>query len=79
MSENMDADGSQLGPFHYEGPGGFEAWGFHFPSGMVIIEWIPASVPDDIDHIDGYHQSVYHSFEDFRTVCTGSIAWGGSP
>lgn len=69
----------KAGPFHYDSPNSFEAWGFHFPSGLVIIEWIPHSVPPGADRLDGYHQSVYHSWEDFRTICNGVITWGEHP
>lgn len=79
IADDFEIQEKDIGPFHYVGGEGFEAWGYHFPSGMVIIEWIPDSVPESEDKIDGFHQSVYHSFEDFRTVCTGEISWGVSP
>lgn len=67
------------GPFHYHGPEGFEAWGFRFPSGFIILEWIPESVPEDEQTIEDGHQSVYHTYEDFRATCTGDIEWGRTP
>ena len=79
MSE-PSADGTdRLGPFYYVGEEGFEAWGFVFPSGLTILEWEPNSVPDGEPELDGYHQSVYHSVEDFQTICTGRVDWGISP
>ncbi|ELY85424.1 hypothetical protein [Natrinema gari] len=67
------------GPFHYTGPEGFEAWGYRFPSGFLILEWIPESVPEDEQTIYNGPQSVYHSFADFRATCTGEIDWGRTP
>lgn len=72
-------DADRYGPFHYTGPEGFEAWGYRFPSDFLILEWIPESVPDSEDKIHGGHQSIYHSFEEFRTICTGEIDWGQTP
>lgn len=74
-----DTAGGLHGPFHYTGSEGFEAWGYRFPSGFIILEWIPESVPESDDKIHGGHQSVYHSYEDFRTICMGDIEWGRSP
>lgn len=67
------------GPFHYTGPEGFEAWGFRFPSGFIVLEWIPESVPEDEQTIYNGHQSIYHSFADFRATCTGDMEWGRTP
>ncbi|WP_211338428.1 hypothetical protein [Haloterrigena salifodinae] len=72
-------DPYRAGPFHYTGSEGFEAWGYRFPSGFIILEWIPKSVPETDDKIESGHQSVYHSFVDFRTVCDGEIEWGRYP
>ena len=70
---------ARVGPFYYVGEEGFEAWGFTFPSGLTILEWDKSSVPDDEEQLDGYHQSVYESFEDMRRICTGRVDWGVSP
>lgn len=59
--------------FKYRGENGFEAWGVHFPSGLTIIEWIPESVPEENEQLENYHQSVYHSWSDFRKICTGEV------
>ncbi|WP_176548351.1 hypothetical protein [Natrinema sp. CBA1119] len=67
------------GPFHYTGPEGFEAWGFRFPSGFLVLEWIPESVPEEESTIYNGHQSIYHSFGDFRATCTGDMEWGRTP
>ncbi|ADB63944.1 hypothetical protein Htur_5057 (plasmid) [Haloterrigena turkmenica DSM 5511] len=75
----MSSDDPPTGPFHYTGPDGFRAWGYRFPSGFIILEWIPESVPESDEKITGGHQSIYHSYEDFRTVCTGEIHWGWFP
>jgi hypothetical protein len=64
------------GPFHYRGSEGFEAWGYHFPSDTVILEWVPDSVPESKDKINGHHRSVYESWEDFRTICKGEVTRG---
>ncbi|WP_436348901.1 hypothetical protein [Natronorubrum sp. FCH18a] len=76
MSESSP---DRFGPFHYAGPDGFEAWGYRFPSGFLILEWISDSVPEDNSKLQEGHQSLYHSFEDFRTTCTGDIEWGRTP
>lgn len=68
-----------VGPFYYVGEEGFEAWGFAFPSGYTVLEWVRESVPDDEETLTHHHQSVYHSVEDFRMVCTGRVDWGISP
>ena len=72
-------DDAPYGPFHYTGSEGFEAWGMRFPSEFLVLEWIPESVPESDDKITGGHQSIYHSYEVFRTVCTGEIKWGRTP
>jgi hypothetical protein len=77
--ERTMSDSERVGPFYYVGEGGFEAWGFTFPSGFTVLEWDPNTVPDDAASIDGHHQSLYHSVEDFRKVCTGRVDWGVSP
>lgn len=71
-------DTERVGPFYYTDPeGSFEAWGFTFPSGYTVVEWEP--VAEDIEPLEHAHQSVYHSFDDFQTVCTGTVDWGISP
>lgn len=76
----MSGDGNErVGPFYYVGEDGFEAWGFTFPSGFTILEWIRDSVPEDQTVLQNHHQSVYHSVEDFRQICTGQVDWGVSP
>lgn len=70
---------NHVGPFYYVGEDGFEAWGFAFPSGFTILEWIPGSVPEDETKLDGHHQSLYNSVADFRSVCTGHVEWGAYP
>jgi len=62
------------GEFTYHSDDGFVAIGYQFPSGTVILEWIPETTPDDMMMIDGHHRSVYESWEDFRTVCQGEIS-----
>lgn len=59
--------------FTYEGTEGFTAYGVRFPSGKTIVEWDSESGPDDAQKITGSHQSVYESWGDFRTVCTGEV------
>jgi hypothetical protein len=69
---------TEVGPFYYVSlDESFEAWGFTFPSGYTVLEWEP--VDDEIDDLEEPHQSVYHSVEDFQTVCTGRVDWGVSP
>lgn len=72
-----ESDLKQLGPFYYVSPEDFEAWGFAFPSGFIVLEWCFA--PDGADELDNGHHSIYHSWEDFRTVCTGRVDWGITP
>lgn len=80
MSSGHSSDvNERVGPFYYVGEAGFEAWGFTFPSGLTILEWDKGSVPDGEEQLDGYHQSVYESFEDMRKICTGRVDWGISP
>jgi len=75
----MTVEIALCGPFHYEETNGFEAWGYRFPSGLIVLEWIPESVPEDGEQLEHYHQSVFHSFEDFRKLCDGTIQWGKAP
>jgi len=68
----------RVGQFYYVAPSeDFEAWGMRFPSGFVIVEWVP--VGEDTEPLAGAHQSLYHSWDDFRTVCSGRVDWGVSP
>lgn len=66
------------GPFKYVSDDGFEAWGYRFPSGFIIVEWIPESIPPD-ERIGGHHQSIYHSWGDFIQVNDGDVVWGEHP
>lgn len=67
-----------VGPFRYRDPDEtFAAWGYTCPSGYTVVEWEPLS--DDVAALEDAHQSVYHSIDDFRTVCTGEIEWGVTP
>lgn len=80
MTNDTCTDGTdRAGPFYYTGEEGFEAWGFVFPSGYTVLEWVPNSVPEDSTELDHYHQSIYHSVEDFQRICTGNVDWGVSP
>jgi hypothetical protein len=77
--ELLDEQDDRVGPFHFVSDDGFEAWGFAFPSGYTVLEWDQTTVPDRYGSIDKHHQSLYHSVEDFRTVCDGRVDWGASP
>lgn len=75
-SSPIIVDMKKYGPFHYTGESGFEAWGYRFPSGFVVMEWISESAPDDKTVLAEGHQSIYHDWNDFRAVCEGEISWG---
>lgn len=78
MADKCTGDTERVGPFYYVSPDeAFEAWGFAFPSGFTVLEWEPVSA--EVETLEHAHQSVYHSVEDFRTVCTGRVDWGVSP
>ena len=70
---------NNIGPFRYTGPSGYVAWGYRFPSGFIIMEWCKDSVPEDDDVLNHGHQSVYHSWDDFRMVCEGEVEWSVYP
>lgn len=73
LGQPLIGDGGGVGPFYYVSED-LDAWGFVFPSGMVVIEWDrPLATTDEFD------QAIYHSMESFRTVHTGRIDWGVSP
>jgi len=73
----MNEFDENVGPFYYISPDNFEAWGFAFPSGFIVLEW--SFVPESAEELEHGHHSIYHSYDDFRTVCEGRVDWGITP